>query len=240
MPIPTATDDPASREIGRTSGRDHVVRSWAAVVIFGVLALLAFAKLGEDVFEHETTTFDGVVRHWVVTHQSRPVSVFFQAVSTIGSVTPMICVAVLGAVVLLSRGKPHVASAVLVAPAAAVVAYLTLKSAFARARPSGLGNILEGTYSFPSAHATSSSAICCTLAYVFWRERLVNGATAVTFAIVVPLLVGASRVYLDLHWTTDVLGGWSAGVLIAALSAALYNSTRHLQRRRASRTGVSS
>ena len=226
--------------MGVPSGRDHAMRNWAAVVILGVLAMLAFAKLGEDVFQHETTAFDSAVRHWVVAHQSRPVAVFFAVVSTIGSVTPMVCVAIVGAAILLYRGRTHVAAAVLVAPAAAVASYLMLKNIFARVRPSGLGNILEGTYSFPSAHATSSSAICCTLAYVFWRERLVNGAAAILFAVFVPLLVGASRVYLDVHWTTDVLGGWSAGVLIAALSAALYNSSRHFQSRRQSRVGVDS
>jgi undecaprenyl-diphosphatase len=236
------SDAPAERQasVPRPSGRDHVARNWAAVVSLGVLALLAFAKLGEDVFQHETTAFDSAVRQWVVTHQSPTAVVFFEVVSTIGSVTPMVCVALLGAVILLYRGRTLVASAVLVAPATAVAAYLTLKNLFTRVRPSGLGNILEGTYSFPSAHATSSSAICCTLAYVFWRERLVNGAAATLFAVFVPLVVGASRVYLDVHWTTDVLGGWSAGVLIAALSAALYNSSRHLQSRRESRVGVGS
>jgi undecaprenyl-diphosphatase len=113
-----------------------------------------------------------------------------------------------------------------------VVAYVTLKDVFARARPSALAYALEGTYSFPSAHATSSSAICCTLAYVFWREHLVNGTVALLFGVIVPFLVGLSRIYLDVHWTTDVLGGWSAGVLVATLAAALYNSIRHLQARR--------
>ena len=90
-------------------------------------------------------------------------------------------------------------------------------------------NLIVGTYSFPSAHATTSAAISCTLAYVFWRERLVPGAAALLGAVTVPLLVGVSRVYLDVHWAADVVGGWCAGLVIAALSAGLYNGSRHFR-----------
>ena len=210
--------------------RSHALRNWVGIVGLAVFALLLFAKIGEEVFERETTGFDRAVRHWVLAHQSPTLATIFQWISKLGSVSPLVGVAIVAAVVLWYRGRPIVASTVLVAPVVAVGAYLILKNMFARSRPSGLGNILEGTYSFPSAHATSSAAICCTLAYVFWRERLVNGLAAALFAVLVPLLVGLSRVYLDVHWATDIFGGWSAGVLIAALSGMLYNSSRHLPR----------
>ena len=207
----------------------HAARNWAAVIVVGVAALAAFAMLGEDVLHNETAAFDAVVRNWMVSHQAAGLSRFLHLVSTVGSVTPMVAYAVIGALVLWLRRRPLVASSVLVAPAVAVVAYLALKGAFARTRPSGLGNVIEGTYSFPSAHATTSAAICSTLAYVFWRERLVPGVVALVAAVTVPLLVGVSRVYLDVHWATDVLGGWCAGLVIAALSAGLYNSSRHFR-----------
>ena len=207
----------------------HAARNWAAVVVFGVAALAAFAMLGDDVLHNETAAFDTGVRGWMLSHQTAWLSRFLHLVSTVGSVTPMVAYAAIGAVVLWLRRKPLVASSVLVAPAVAVVAYLALKHAFARSRPSGLGNLIEGTYSFPSAHATTSAAICSTLAYVFWRERLVPGAVALLAAVTVPLLVGVSRVYLDVHWATDVVGGWCAGLVIAALSAGLYNSSRHFR-----------
>jgi len=207
---------------------EHWKRNWGVVVALGVVALIAFALLGESVLRHQTSPFDVWARTWVLAHRDAHVLTFFQVVTTIGSVTPMVVYAIIGAVVLWLSGRPLVASTVLVAPAAAVVAYLGLKTVFARTRPSGVGNIIEGTYSFPSAHATTSSAICCTLAYVFWRERLVSGAVAALLAVLVPTCVGLSRVYLDVHWATDVAGGWSAGLSIAALSAGLYDMSRRV------------
>jgi undecaprenyl-diphosphatase len=209
--------------------RKHWARDWGVVVVLGVLALAAFTMLGEDVLHHETSGVDDAVRTWVLAHRPSSLLTFFRWVTTIGSVTPMVVYAVIGAVVLWLKGRPLVASTVLVAPAAAVVAYLGLKNVFARTRPSGIGNVIEGTYSFPSAHATTSAAICCTLAYVFWRERLVPGAVAILFAVLIPVLVGMSRVYLDVHWATDVAGGWSAGLFIAALSAGLYKTSRRFR-----------
>jgi undecaprenyl-diphosphatase len=232
MPLREDTIVAPERGPEAPSGRDHVLRNWTAVIALAVIALLAFAALGEDVVERETSAVDLAVRSWVHAHQSQPMLACARILSVVGSVTPLIFVAIAAALYLLYRRRFLVTLPVLLAPALGVVAYVTLKNIFARARPSALAYAMEGTYSFPSAHATSSSAICCTLAYVFWREHLVNGTVALLVGVVVPLLVGLSRIYLDVHWTTDVLGGWSAGVLVATLAAALYNSIRHLQARR--------
>ena len=51
-----------------------------------------------------------------------------------------------------------------------------------------------------------------TLMYLLWRERLVSLLPAFLVGVGWPLLVGFSRVYLDLHWATDVLGGWLLGL----------------------------
>lgn len=234
MPLSEDSVITAARGPELPSGRDHLLRNWTAIIAFAVIALLAFAALGAAVVERETSALDLGVREWVHVNQSLALVKFALALSTYGSVTPLACVAIVAALYLLYRRRYRVTLPVLLAPALGVLAYVTLKNVFARARPSALAQVMEGTYSFPSAHATSSSAICCTLAYVFWREHLMNGVVALLVGVLVPLLVGVSRIYLDVHWTTDVLGGWSAGVLVAALAAALYNSIRHLQARRQS------
>ncbi len=168
----------------------------------------------------DATQFDRLVRAWVLAHQSHGIYLVFYWISAVCSVTPMAGYGAIGALLLWRRGRWQSASIILLAPAAAVVTYLGIKRLVGRPRPS-LAGLLEGTSSFPSAHATTSAAVCLTLAYAFRKEGEIGGASAAVVGIVVPLLVGASRVYLDLHWTTDVLGGWAAGLLIALIIALL-------------------
>ncbi|MEO5814191.1 MAG: phosphatase PAP2 family protein [Gemmatimonadaceae bacterium] len=209
----------------------ELARDWFAVVLFAVIAVSVFAKVGEDVFAHETTAFDNTMQTWVLAHQQPAITEFFLVVTTLGGIAGMFVLSVIGAEFLWTRDRRHVASSVLIAPVVALGLFSLIKRAYARPRPSGLGGIVSSSYSFPSGHATASAAVCCTLAYVLWREGFVRRAWAIAFAIVVPLLTGFSRVYLNVHWATDVLGGWSAGVLIAVICAVLYD---HSRRRRQS------
>ncbi len=74
-------------------------------------------------------------------------------------------------------------------------------------------------YGFPSGHAATAAAVCCAIAWLFslrlrsWRARTVVWAVAAMLAA----LVGISRVYRGVHWTSDVLSGWIFGILWAAV-----------------------
>jgi undecaprenyl-diphosphatase len=218
-----------SSDMERTTIRSER-RDWILVVILGALALLGFAKVGQDVFAHESIGFDTAIRSWVAAHQSPGVFSFFYWVTTIGATRSMYILAFLTALYFWHRDRELVAASVLVAPALAVALYETVKRLYGRARPPGFNRALDTSFSFPSAHATAAAAVCCTITYVLWRENLLGRVTALLLAILVPLLIGVSRIYLDAHWATDVLGGWSAGLFIAALSAGLYNRARRHHR----------
>jgi membrane-associated phospholipid phosphatase len=205
------------------------LRDWALTVVLGVVALLACAKLGEDVFSHETGTFDEAIQRWVDGHQSTPLYFVFFVITYLGSVGAMIAIALVGALWLWRRRGRHVAAGALIAPAAAIMLFMGIKQIFARARPPLAGHLVLGTYAFPSGHATASTAVCCTLAYVYWREGFISRRAAIWIATLLPFLIGVSRVYLDVHWATDVLGGWSLGLLVAVLGGALYDRNRRRQ-----------
>ena len=208
----------------------HISRDWFGAVLLGTVALLGFAKVGEDVFAHESTSFDGTVQRWFLAHQQPVAHQLFTWITIVGGITGMEIVALLGAAFFWYHGRRQVGASVLVVPVVAISLFNIIKRIYARPRPLGLGGPVDSTYSFPSGHATASAAVCCTLAYVLWREKIIRGNAALIIAIVVPLLVGLSRLYLNVHWTTDVLGGWCAGVFVAVLGAMLY---RRLGRRRA-------
>jgi undecaprenyl-diphosphatase len=84
----------------------------------------------------------------------------------------------------------------------------------------------EKTFSFPSGHAATSAAVMVTLCYVLAREEIISWRTAIILGGSVPLVVGLTRLYLDVHWTTDVVAGWTVGLFVAAMSAALYEYLR--------------
>ena len=173
--------------------------------------------------EGALTSFDAAVQSWVLAHQATWVEQIFRWITTVGGITGMRVLAGAGAAYLWSRGRRRVAAGVLLAAVVADILFHVVKPLVARPRPLGLGGLVDSSYAFPSGHATVSAAVCCTLAYVLWREGLVGGRPALMLAVIVPLLVGVSRLYLNVHWATDVLGGWFAGLLIAVLSALVYD-----------------
>lgn len=126
------------------------------------------------------------------------------------------------AVLLLVLGRRRAAVAMAAAPWLALAAYSGIRRILPRARPPGVAGYHEAASSFPSAHSTTSAAVCCALAYLVWREHLVPGPAALAIAILPPLFIGLSRVYLDVHWSTDVLGGWGVGLVIMAIAIAVY------------------
>lgn len=167
-------------------------------------------------------TMDSAVRTWVVAHQCPAAHQLFVWITNAGGITAMKVAAACAGALLCYRRRWRVGIGMAILPFAANALFDIIKRIYARPRPPTLDGTMQGYDSFPSGHATTSIAVCCTVAYVFWREGWLGGPTAIVVAVVVPLLVGLSRLYLDVHWTTDVVGGWCVGLLIAVLAAALY------------------
>lgn len=132
---------------------------------------------------------------------------------------------------LLIDGKDRAAVLVLIAVGGGLLWSTVLKHGFERPRPD---LVPHGSYvytsSFPSGHSTMAAATYLTLgallARVQRRRRL--KAFLLGFAILITLLVGVSRVYLGVHWPTDVLAGWTLGGIWALICWLL---ARWLQRR---------
>ena len=120
----------------------------------------------------------------------------------------------------LVAGRLRLALIVAVVLQGAALFAEVVKVAIARPRPPG-GELLEAGFSFPSGHSLNSAATYGLLAVVAWRSaapRLVRWL-AVLVALVVPVLVGLSRVAIGVHDPSDVLGGWGAGLASVAAGA---------------------
>jgi undecaprenyl-diphosphatase len=182
--------------------------------------------VGEDVFNKESGPFDEPIRKWVLAHQNEAVRDAFLVVTRIAAPSVIIpTTAALGAWLWNKKGLP-IAGAVVMSPAISLAIFLAAKRLYKRKRPEGGARLHELTYAFPSGHSAASAAVFGTTAYVLWREKMISRETAALIGGVVPFVVGSSRVYLDVHWATDVLGGWSVGALVAALSGVAYDRVR--------------
>ncbi len=213
--------------ISRPRRRPHGLESNAVFLVgFSAAAMAACAKVGEDVFNHESGPFDEPIRKWVLAHQRPALRNTFLIITAIAAPAVIIPVTVGTAAWLWNRRGLPIAGAVVMSPAVAVALFLAIKRLYKRKRPAGGARLHELTYAFPSGHATAAASIFGTASYVLWREHMISRDTAIALASIGTSLVGASRVYLDVHWTTDVLGGWSVGGLVAALSAAVYDRIR--------------
>jgi undecaprenyl-diphosphatase len=203
-----------------------LITFWTLIALVSAVALLVFADVGEDVAERSTTHVDNAVSAWFVGHQN-PVLYKIALVTTwIGSPEVMVLLAIAAGVWFYGRTGRRKAGVVVAAPAVGGLLSGIIKILYGRARPVGAVLLNERTYSFPSGHAATSAAVVVTLCYVCARERMISWPAAIVIGGSVPLLVGLSRLYLNVHWFTDVVGGWTVGLFVAAMSAALYEWLR--------------
>lgn len=152
-------------------------------------------------------------------------------VTALGGGTVLTIITAIVVAYLLVVRKWSTAVFVAVAIAGGGAANELLKSTFLRARPDLVAHLTESyASSFPSGHAMNSALTYLTLAALLARTQK-NRRVRVFFlavAIVLTWAVGFSRVYLGVHWPTDVIAGWSIGAMWALIFAVIGHA---LQRR---------
>jgi undecaprenyl-diphosphatase len=133
------------------------------------------------------------------------------------------------AAILLRRGAHKRPLIIAAAPFALSFVVYLLKGWYRVERPpAGLTSAL--TFSFPSGHTSGSTAVFAFIGFVLAREEVVPRPFGWLIACAIPLAVGLSRLFLDVHWASDVIGGWMIGAAYAAVVCVLYEHTRRLSR----------
>jgi undecaprenyl-diphosphatase len=187
----------------------------AAGLATSALVIWAFAELADGVVEGESNRFDRAALLWIHAHASEWLEGPMRFVTTLGYyyvVLPLLAVAIL--VFYLKDWK---LSAVLLSVSTIGGALLTfvLKAVFERARPELFDSgYTASSYSFPSGHATVAvgfyGALTLILAY---RLRGSARWAVAACGVALVLLIGFSRLYLGVHYPTDVLAGFLAAPL---------------------------
>jgi len=167
------------------------------------------------------TALDQSITAWVVAHRAPAWTALAHVLSTVGSQAVLTPLTVLVTALLLARRQFVVAAKAVAAWGGAILLYTLIKHVVHRMRPPSEIWLTEvgKTTSFPSGHATQSLATFMALALALGAWRCKPAYTGRALALVVAAGVGCSRVYLGVHWTTDVVAGWLIGTAwIASLA----------------------
>lgn len=192
------------------------------VSALGVAAAVAFAAIAEEVVEKETSAFDRTVSLAVHGLDSPFMDFTMRLFTTIGSLKVVVVALVLTLVDTLRRRDARATWSLIAAFAAAEGINFVLKNLVGRARPTLFEEIATlHTYSFPSGHAMTGTAVYGMIGVVLARAYP-PVRTALAFAVpILVFLIGLSRVFLGVHWPTDVLAGWAAGMTLLLLGVAV-------------------
>jgi undecaprenyl-diphosphatase len=186
--------------------------------LLSMAALWLFAGVTEDVVHHDPLTrFDLTVTTLLRTHATPLGDNIFRLISMLGSPVAMACVGAGGGLFLLARRRWIVFTAWVAAFGGAGVLTFVLKNLIRRPRPAAAAEFLYGTtFSFPSGHALGSLIGYGMLAYLVgstWVETRRGRLRVAIAAAVLVLAIGMSRLYLGVHYFSDVIAGYAVGVL---------------------------
>jgi undecaprenyl-diphosphatase len=190
--------------------------------------LLLFIRLASEVMEGDTQAFDLQILRSLrsAVDPSRPVGPAWMETILI-DITALGSPVVLGLIVLIITGylllEARYVTAIIVLTTAISSEILdeVLKLLFARPRPSVVPHLRTVvSASFPSGHAMESAIIYLTLGALLMRvvEGRITKTYCMATAIFLTFIVGVSRVFLGVHYPTDVIGGWMLGFLWAAVT----------------------
>jgi membrane-associated phospholipid phosphatase len=202
--------------------------AWLFSVSTGLgLVIVTLAAVGAGKVMQDVTEGDGVamldrpVAGFVAAHRTGTLTVVMRAASTVGGPVVLGAVTVAAGLVLgivWRRWGPLLATMVTVAGNGVLT--VALKDAVGRSRPPLGGAVAAADgYAFPSGHAAAAAAAFGVLALLCSGPVRSQAARVAVWASAAMLttLVGISRIYLGVHWTTDVIGGWAFGALWLAV-----------------------
>jgi membrane-associated phospholipid phosphatase len=211
----------STRAALRLSPGEFTALGLAALAV--VLAFAVFAAMLEDVLGN-----DGMALHdqrflgSILDHRSPSLTTVATAVTMLGRGAVLFPMAVAAAIALwLLRAKIAEAVAPLLSLGASTVTIALVKAAVGRTRPPADVRLVdEKTASFPSGHAGNSTALCVSIGIVLALvilHRPIFRLLALFVSGAVPFAIGLSRLELGVHWPSDVIAGWSIGIVCAVV-----------------------
>lgn len=202
------------------------------IVVFGINFFIEFTSALKSTM---VESFDQRVTQYIISFRSPQLNVFFQYLTEVGDFYGYLVLAAVFTIVfyLIFRNWRYVLEMVFVLLISGL-ANVSLKQVINRARPDAVHLVSVETLSYPSGHAMSAMAFYGFLIYLFYSLKLKLWIKVLSIIIcsLIILGIGISRVYLGVHFPSDVLGGFIAGFIWVIFCVVLFHLIDLLRKRR--------
>ncbi len=187
-----------------------------------LVALLFFILTALDViFNGALTVFDKVVHHWSLGWHTSLLDTVIFGITHLGNLSTMLFYSVIILLFLIWKKEWRNVRFYLVGMLGSTALFSGIKELVGRSRPSSyIGEFHQHGYSFPSGHSTMSMTFALLIFFLFY-PKVSEGyrSTLFFFCLLFPLLIGFSRIYLGVHYFSDVMGGFTLGIFWVILMA---------------------
>ena len=174
--------------------------------IFCIISFIVFMLLACLVKLNDSLKIDTVIYNLMANIISDNMTILVKFITFLGSATIVILITIF-LLVLLKNKKTGLFSGLNLI-IITIFQYI-LKYLIGRPRPVGINLIEEKNYSFPSGHSLTVMAFYGFIIYLIYKSNLKHKKIYITLLVILILLIGLSRVYLGVHYITDVLGGFT-------------------------------
>ena len=198
--------------------------------IIAFLCLIIVIMLLEDIFENEQLTLDMVVYRLVILNlRSEPVTAIMKLITNLSSAYVLIAITI-GILLFVKNKKVGLC----VASNLVITTLLNqlLKYIIQRPRPDGYRLIAESGYSFPSGHSMVSMAFYGLIIYLIWKmvkNKKIKYISCGILGLLIPM-IGFSRIYLGVHYASDVIGGFAISIVYLLLFTNIAKSVLQLEK----------
>ncbi len=185
------------------------------VVFLGCMGLLAlFGWLSQEVLARETFGFDTKLLLWLHQHSNAAIDSLMLTITTVGDPEVVIVLVTISFSLLLWYKRFWTAKILFLTCLGGLILNQGLKLVFAKPRPQlWTPLIVEHSYSFPSGHALGSAVLYGFLAVLLAREYPRYRIGIYSTAILLVSAIGLSRLFLGVHYPTDIIAGYAVGLL---------------------------
>src|SRR5688572_19330291 len=204
-------------------------------VIVGIAAVALFALIAKAVTAGVTQSFDERVLRWFELHRTAMLDTVMLEITTLGTGVVLVMIVLVASVFLWQTQHRWSVYLLMLGVLGGKLFNTILKAFFERPRPSVVQWVTEvHSASFPSGHAMSSMVVYGSVAYLVGRLEPTARLRRTTWALaaVVILAIGVSRMYLGVHYPSDVIAGFMGGLAWLAFVASTMTALKFFSRRR--------